>query len=276
MRSQWQNLLENLGTWDGSFTQLSPLGIVEKDTPTVVTLEGKNNNQTIYQTVQRFPPGETPPPMLELEYSTLHRNILFFDNGAFSQGSAHYNPVSTFGGEFGFIHQQRRLRFVILYQKSDLDQITLIREKLRGTTVPERPPLTVDQLLGTWEGQVTTLYPDLRPPVQTQSTLTISREGNQITQTLSSGNFSLTSTATLEGSRLEFAGGYQPVQVLLLPDGGSTTTPVHLESGQPFFLEVGWLISPTDRLRLIRSYDRQGAWQNLRLVIEQKTGFNPS
>lgn len=270
MRSQWQNLLENLGIWDGSFTQFSPLGILEKDTPTVVTLEGRDNNQTVYQTVQRFPPGETPPPMIELEYKTLHRNILFFDEGHFSQGSAHYNPFATFGGEFGFIHQQRRLRFVILYQKSYLDQITLIREKLRGTTVPERPPLTIEQLLGTWEGEVTTLYRDLRPPDETQSTLTISREGNQITQTLNSNDFTLTSTATLEGSRLEFTGGYQPVQVLLLPDGGSTTSPVNLESGKPFFLEVGWLISPTERLRLIRSYDRQGAWQSLSLVTEYK------
>ncbi|MDJ1176179.1 DUF3598 family protein [Roseofilum sp. BLCC_M114] len=271
MRSQWQNLLENLGTWDGSFTQFSPLGILEKDTPTVVTLEGRNNNQTVYQTVQRFPPGETPPPMLELEYSTLHRNILFFDNGAFSQGSAHYNPVATFGGEFGFIHQQRRLRFVILYQNGYLDQITLIREKLRGTTAPERPLLTVDQLLGTWEGEVVTLYPDLRPPDYTQSSLSVSREGNQIHQTLKSGDFSRTSTATLEGSRLEFSGGYQPVQVLLLPDGGSTTSPVKLESGKPFFLEVGWLLSESDRLRLIRNYDRQGAWESLSLVTERKT-----
>ncbi|MBP0010746.1 MULTISPECIES: DUF3598 family protein [unclassified Roseofilum] len=271
MRSQWQNLLENLGIWDGSFTQLSPLGIVEKDTPTVVTFEGRDNNQTVYQTVQRFPPGETPPPILELEYKSLHRNLLFFDNGHFSQGSAHYNPVGTFGGEFGFIHEQRRLRFVILYQKGYLDRITLIREKLRDTTVPERPLLTIDQLLGTWEGEAIALYPDLRPPNYTRSTLSISREGNQITQTLKSGDISLNSTTTLDGSRLEFTGGSQPVQVLLLPDGGSTTTPIKVESGKPFFLEVGWLISPTERLRLIRSYDAQGAWQRLSLVRERKT-----
>ncbi len=271
MRSQWDGLLQNLGTWEGSFTQYSPLGILEKDTPTLITLESRNHHQTVYQTVQKFPPGETPPPPLELEYTSLHRNLLFFPHGEFSQGSGHYNPVGTFGAEFGFIHQQRRLRFVILYQQAYLSQITLIREKQHGSTTPERPPLTLEQLLGTWEGQVTTLYPDWRDPKHTSSTLSLSAQGPLVSQTLTTEGFSLISTAVLDGSKLEFTSKNQPIQVLFFPDGGSTTTPTKIELGHPFFLEVGWLLSPTDRLRLIRHYDHQGAWQSLSLIAEQKS-----
>jgi hypothetical protein len=39
---------------------------------------------------------------------------------------------------------------------------------------------------------------------------------------------------------------------------------------QSFFLEVGWLITPTQRQRLIRRYNAQGGWESLTLVTETK------
>ena len=35
MSSQWQNFLQNLGEWRGSFTGISPSGAVLKDTPSL-------------------------------------------------------------------------------------------------------------------------------------------------------------------------------------------------------------------------------------------------
>src|SRR6476469_5766348 len=152
MKSQWECLLQNLGEWQGSFTRLSPQGEVLEDTPTITTLEGLNNNQTIRQSIRRFYPSQEVQEQV-LEYSSLARSVMFFENGAFSQGSIQWGPFSEFGAELGLIDGDRRLRLVQLYNRdSQFDKITLIREKLAGTNSPERSHLSLDQLLGEWQG----------------------------------------------------------------------------------------------------------------------------
>jgi hypothetical protein len=96
MRSQWDCLLQNLGEWQGSFTRFSPQGEQLEDTPTVVSFEGLNNNLTIRQIVRRLPPNQ-PVDEKVLEYSSLGRNTLLFENGAFSQGSLQWAPFSNLG-----------------------------------------------------------------------------------------------------------------------------------------------------------------------------------
>lgn len=271
MTAQWDALLQNLGEWHGSFTQLSPTGAVTADIPTVVSLAGLNNNQTIRQTILRL---TTPPQEKVLEYSTLGRNLLFFENGAFSQGSIQFAPVSEFGAELGLISGQRRLRLVQLYDpQSKLRQITLIREKLVGSDAPERPPLTVDCLLGTWQGEAVTLYPDWRNPETYSTSLTLHQPAaNQLHQALRiADGRAIASTGTIKGAQLLFEQGAQPVQVLLMSDGASSTCPLQIQSGQPFFLEVGWLLEPNLRQRMIRSYSSKGEWISLTLVTERKT-----
>ncbi len=146
MRTQWECLLQNLGEWQGSFTRFSPQGEQLEDIPTVVSFEGLNDNQMMRQIVRRLPPNQ-PVEETVLEYSSLGRQILFFENGAFSQGSIQLGPYAEFGAELGLIDGDRRLRLVQLFDESgQLDRLTLIREKLAGTTAAERPPLTVDDL----------------------------------------------------------------------------------------------------------------------------------
>ncbi|WP_460202450.1 DUF3598 family protein, partial [Scytonema sp. NUACC21] len=86
MQSQWVSLLKNLGEWQGSFTRLSTQGEILEDIPSVVSLEGLNDNQTIRQTIRLGGNQKV------LEYSTLGRGVLFFENGAFSQGSIQLAP----------------------------------------------------------------------------------------------------------------------------------------------------------------------------------------
>jgi hypothetical protein len=96
----------------------------------------------------------------------LNRGILFFENGAFSQGSLHWGPFSEFGAEFGLIEGDRRLRLVMLYNTDiRFARLTLIREKLTGTNTPERSPLTIDHLLGQWQGEAMTIYPVCNTPI---------------------------------------------------------------------------------------------------------------
>lgn len=286
MNSQWQCLLQNLGEWRGSFARFSPTGERQEETPTIVSLEGLDNNQTIRQTIRRYASTVntgfdtsllTSQPIDEkvLVYSSLGRGVLFFDTGAFSQGSIQFGPFSDFGAELALIAGNCRLRLVQLFDRdSALHQLTLIREQRAGSPAPERSPLTLDDLLGEWQGEAITLYPDWRSPTTYSTRLKLSRTGEkEVEQQLSFGEgtgTTLRSTAIVNGPRLQFEQSSLPIQVLLLPDGASATSPVCIQTSQPFFLEVGWLVDRNQRQRMIRRYDAKGEWISLTLVTEQR------
>lgn len=270
--SQWKNLLCNLGAWQGSFTRLSPQGVVLEDIPSMVTLEGVNDNQSIRQTIQHFSTtGEIIYDRL-LEYSSLNQSVLVFDTGAFSQGSMQLAPFAEFGAELGLVHGDRRLRLVQLFDKDSqqLSRLTLIREHRQHTPVAERPHLSVEMLIGEWLGEAITLYPNGQAPDRETTRLEIITEGDRLRQHLSTSQISFTSTAKINDSQLLFDEGQYPVQILLLPDGASSNTPLTLPKGMSFVLEAGWLIEAELRQRLIRRYDSRGGWQSLTLVTERK------
>lgn len=277
MGSQWDNFLQNLGEWHGSFTNISPQGEMVKDTPSILILEQLEDNKTVRLTLRRFPPspdGITKPPADELvrQYQSFGRDLLFFENGAFSQGPLQLSPTSPSGAEFGFIQDNRRLRVVELCNpEGNLQQFTLIREHRADTEKIEQPPLTVEMLLGTWHGVATTLYPDLRPSdtLKTQMQLQLDNSG-RLQQQLSFGNQTISSSAKIENSILYFDESSQPIQVFLLPDGASATVPQKVQMRSPVFFEAGWLLSPTQRQRLIRRYNNKGEFESLTFVQEEK------
>lgn len=275
MRSQWDCLLQNIGEWQGSFTRFSPQGEQLEDTPTVVSLEGLNDNKTMRQIVRRLPPNQ-PIDEKILEYSSLGRHILFLENGAFSFGSIQWGPFSEFGAELGLIEGKRRLRLVQMFNRdSQLEKITLIREKLAGSNELERPPLTVEQLFGEWQGEAVTIYPNFSKSEIYPTMLKIEPEtDDRLTQQLTFGSGSavrtITSKAQINGSVLSFAESTLPTQVILLPDGASCNCPLQVKPGHFFVLEVGWLLKPNQRQRLIRTYSDKGEWVSLTLITEQK------
>ncbi|WP_202225380.1 DUF3598 family protein [Okeania sp. KiyG1] len=280
MKTQWENFLQNLGEWHGSFTQISAQGEIVEDTPSILILESLDEqNKTVRLTLRRFTSSgdSSQQKVNELvrEYQTLGKDIMFFEDGAFSQGSIQISPISINGAEFGFIHQNRRLRLVELFnQDGSFKTLTLIREKRAGTNALENTNLTVDALLGKWQGEAITIYPDLRKPdiYPTEMELKIENTGRLFHQ-ITFGNSNqkiITSTAIIEGSILHFDQGSQPVKVLLLPDGASATLPIKVELRKPIFFEAGWLIKPDLRQRLIRTYNDKGEWVSLTLVTEHK------
>lgn len=282
MTSQWERLLENVGIWVGSFTQFSPTGVCLHDTPTVVTLKPLDGGLAMGQEIHKAPPGESPTTRV-LEYRSLNKGTLFFEGGAFSQGSIQWGPFSEFGAEMGFIADPHRLRVVSLFNKNqEFAAITLIREHRQGTSPSQRPELAIADLLGEWRGTAVTLYPDLRPPEELATHLTIRCQGQQVSQRLLFGPGAMSPNAQAPGgevvsegnlvadNRILFTTSSEPIQVLLLPDGASVTCPVKLHPRQSFFLETGWLVSPHQRQRMIRRYNPQGAWLSLTLVTEQR------
>ncbi|SKB16146.1 conserved hypothetical protein [Planktothrix sp. PCC 11201] len=279
MNSQWQNFLKNIGEWQGSFAQLSPQGELITDIPSHLTLESFNDNQTARLTLKRFYPNSdptAPPEVKELvrEYQSLGRDLLFFENGAFSQGTIQLSPVSQSGAEFGFIYENQRLRLVELFNTDgQLESLTLIREKRRGTDIVKYPPFTIEALLGEWRGEAMTIYPDLRSPESYSTRMQLQLDNDhQLQQNLTFGvqETKISSKARIDGSILYFDQGKNPVKVILLPDGASATIPEKVELGKPCFFEAGWLIRPNLRQRLIRQYNGKGEWVSLTLVTEQK------
>ncbi len=278
MRSQWDNFLQNLGEWRGSFTKISPAGEVLGNSPTILSLEGLESNETVRLTLRYFSPADenyAQPHVRELvrEYRSIGRDMLFFESGAFSQGTIQLAPFSEFGGEFCLISGNRRLRLVQLFNlDGELASLTLIREKRAGSDAAERPPLTLDQLLGEWQGEAITIYPDWRLPDTYSTVLKLQDLGaGRVAQQLSFGTGSVSSTGRVEGNIIRFEElAAVPVRVLLLPDGASATCPQKVQLRQPLFLELGWLIEPNLRQRLIRRYSEKGEWVSLTLVTERK------
>ncbi|MEM9272999.1 MAG: DUF3598 family protein [Cyanobacteria bacterium P01_F01_bin.143] len=273
MVSQWNYFLKNIGTWKGSFTHLSAEGKEIKDTPTVITFEASSDKQAVHQVVNYVPKNQ-PASKVSVDYTpaSLSRDLIFFEDGSFCRGNSQWSGYGNFVSEFGLIERDRRLRTVNIYNNStNLNRIVFIREKLPDSNTPERPQLKVEDLLGEWQGEATTIYPDSSEEKISQSHLKITQKAHdQIEQEISFGNRKITSTAKILGSRLLFENSNLPIQILLLPDGGSCNCPLEIKPGYGFVVELGWLVKPNKRQRIMRNFDQKGTWISSTFVTEIK------
>lgn len=276
MTSNWENFLKNLGEWRGSFTKISPDGEIINSTPSILNLEAFDNGQAVLFRLRRFDAsGYDSPPMedYQQEYRSIGRQNIFFATGAFTKGTLQLAPFTEFGAEYGFVDHDRRSRLVQLYDKQgNFTNLSLIREFRNNTDASERPQLTVEQLIGNWEGKAHTFYSDLRPSETYVSYLEIKEIGNgYLEQKLSFASQTITSQSKIAGNKLIFEKEGNIRQILLLPDGTSSNVPLQLQLRKPFFVEVGWLLRENERQRLIRSYNEKGEWVSSTHVIEYKT-----
>lgn len=275
MTSNWENFIKNIGEWRGSFTQISPQGEILKSTPSILNLEAIDNNQAVLFRLRRFDSNNydsSPIQDYQQEYRSLAKENIFFNTGAFSKGTLQLAPFTEFGAEYGFIDENRRSRLVQLYDKQgNFSNLTLIREFRTGTEAKERPPLTVEQLIGKWEGQAHTVYSDLRPSETNTSYLEIKEIDNgYLEHQLSFAGQNISSKAKIAGNKLIFEQERNIREILLLPDGISSNVPVKLELRKPLFVEAGWLVRDNERQRLIRTYNTKGEWVSSTHVIEIK------
>jgi Domain of unknown function (DUF3598) len=275
MENQWGNFLKNLGEWRGSFTSVSLKGELLDSTPSILTLEGLEENRLVRLRLRRFGNGgyDTQPTSdFVQDYRTLGRQIVFFETGAFSKGSIQLAPYSEFGAEYGFVTADRRLRFVQLYDnQGNLSHLVFIREFRAETNASERPPLTVEQLSGQWKGKAYTAYADWQPSEICETHSEFKNLGSDsFQQIFSLGDRTTTSTFRREGNILLSVEDPCPRQILLLPDGTSCSTPLRVTHREPFFVEMGWLVQENERQRLIRYYNEKGEWDSATHVIERK------
>jgi hypothetical protein len=275
MTNKWENFLKNVGEWRGSFTRISPNGEIIASTPSILNLEAFDNNQAVLFRLRRFEARgyeSTPIQDYQQEYRSLAKENIFFNTGAFSKGTLQLAPFTEFGAEYGFIDQDRRSRLVQLYdQQGNFSNLTLIREFRSGTDAKERPPLTVEQLTGNWEGKAHTVYSDLRPSETNTSYLEIKDIGDgYLEQTLNFAEKTITSKAKIADKKLIFEKEGNTQEILLLPDGISSNVPSQIQLRKPFIVEAGWLVRDNERQRIIRSYNEKGEWVSSTHVIEIK------
>lgn len=305
MGMQWDGLLRNLGDWYGAFERLDPrtgdrLGIE----PSLVSLQTPDDGKTVVQRIRRAagPIADWDDPNVQgllcdrqLFISSLGRGFMALPSGAFSQGSTQLGPFAEFGAELGLIEGDRRVRLVMRFDRDGhLEPMTLMPEWRGGgpawgedsqdrVIVPAS--LLMATLEGTWRGETTTVYPDFRPSDRGSCELTVTRSGplgSVIDQCLSfkgpSTEGTVRSRGHFDGRRIRFEGGdgsgRPATQVLLLKDGISANCPEQVQLRQPFVLELGWLVAPNRRRRLVRYYDASGEWTSLTEILEEK--INPS
>jgi hypothetical protein len=228
MRSQWDCLRRNLGCWQGSFATYDPAGQWQSEIPSVVSLT--ETERGIRQEIRL---GDRERV---LEFATLSRQVLFFENGDFCQASLQFAPVAEFGIEFGFLETSERLRLVPLFQGSALQQITLIAEHATGTNPQDRLNLPNTDLSDQrWQQQSITLYPDWRSP-----------------------------------DPVHYREGPLPEPTLVLPRGATLTYPIPIPHRQPFAIAAGWHITPQHHRRLICTYDGRGGWESCTQVSSHR------
>jgi hypothetical protein len=275
MASNWENFLKNLGEWRGSFTKISSHGEILDSTPSILNLEADDHNQAVLFRLRRFNSGNYDSPPIQdyqQEYRSLGRQNIFFATGAFSKGTLQLAPFSEFGAEYGFVDDDRRLRLVQLYdQKGNFISLTLIREFRSFTDAYERPQLTVEQLIGNWQGKAHTVYADLRPSETYATYLEIKKIGDgYLEQKLSFQSQIITTKARIEGNKIISETEGIARQILLLPDGSSSDVPLQLQLRKSFFVAAGWLVRENERQRLIRNYSDKGEWISSTHIIEHK------
>ena len=275
MKSQWDCIRQNVGTWYGSFTQFSAEGERVKDTPSVLTLEETEPGEKMQLTLERTPPGEST--------NTVRRTfaapgpapyVYFFESGAFSQGASQWRVFSQFGVEMSIKAGDRRVRFVVMYAStakstSELDYVTLIRETWQKDGPFDESALEVRSLLGQWKGKVEVLHAAMDPLSEgdsewqfEDSMLTMRERFDQSEQSISLSGEAADGPVLLSGALL--------YQLMPLPNGAYCLAPQMISQGEAFRVEVGWLREEGKRLRLIRYYDAQGVWTHTALIEDQR------
>jgi len=273
MASQWDNFLRNLGEWRGSFTGISADGLLLESTPSILTLEQGAEERLVHFRLRRFAGGDLngePSRDMQQDYRSLGRQVVFFETGTFCKGSLQVAPGTAFGGEFGFVCGDRRHRLVQLHDsQGQFEQLVLIREFSAGSGASEQPPLEPAQLAGEWRGEAATVTADWPEP---------SREPCQLQVTAADGSLSLRTQIggqeehwSVQGSGPVLSGDADPaLRLTLLPDGGFNLSPQLVSHRSAFAIEAGWLATPDRLERLIRRYDRSGAWLSATQIIASR------
>ena len=157
---EWELLLRNVGEWRGWFDTMDRSLQRTKRQPSLLTLQPAVSGIALRLTLLFWPEGSgsllqtpagEPEKRIVQSFMRVDPDMGVFATGSFSRGTLHRSNWSTLYAEFGFLHNERRHRLVLLWDSAgQLDRIVLIREFLVGSSAVECPPLEANQLMGDW------------------------------------------------------------------------------------------------------------------------------
>mgnify|MGYP001791232291 CR=1 FL=1 len=269
---QWTYIRKNIGQWRGPFIQFSSQAAQGSEVPWVRTLAKERLHQhmslALQLTLHRQP-----------NYTPGH-DICCLPTGAFSQGAMVRRPWSSFGAEFSLLTDNRRLRLVQLYNgtasgEHTLDYVTLIpeyRSPAVGPDALDSPPLTLDTVLGTWQGNSLYLPATMDKPHIGSSHWQAQRRGNDLTVTWGQES-KPTDPKTQRFTPIDphrWQAADSSLQFWLLPGGASCTVYPQLSKQQGARLELCWYLSSHQRQRLVRDYGTDGNWIGTSLMLETR------
>ena len=263
---QWDFFLKNLGEWHGSFVKYAPDGTIIDELPTVVAVTPADG-QKVHVAVDYLTDRDRN---VTWTFGSVPGDMTCFENGEFSRGDKWVHGLSNAGFEQGLIQRPSRVRAVQVYKAGELEKVVLIHESLPEASVSKRLQLTPQDLVGAWRGGAIDWSVQSPEPTRYNTQLQVEINGDRLTQELSFGDRALSSTAKIDGSILQFSDGPVPMRMLLLSGGASSNCPLEIPTSHPFVAELGWLISPNLRQRLVRSYDKSGNWESATLVTERR------
>lgn len=270
-QAQWEYFLQNVGVWEGSYITYTMDGRVINEIPSCCHVETLNNQQHARTYLKR-----DGFPDLKLEFSVLPKNIIYHQDGSYSQGKLNYAAYDDFACEFGLIHGSRRMRGSVLFDVVGYPgRVILIPEYQKDTEKSKSiKRFGAKDLLGKWEGFGTTIYLDGRPEVKYTTTVNYYiDEYQRLAQDEHVNGYHWQSSAQIKGQLLLFDNDSERIQkVVLLPGGASLSFPAKLQMRKPVYLEMAWLVEPYIRHRITRYYNQFGEWQEVSLVIEKKVG----
>jgi len=268
--NSFAGLALHLGTWTSLFTDYH-LDIVKrtyttgKITPTEIIFE--QPEPMLIQQTNRYP-GETPKIW---EYRNFAAGLCFFQEGSFSNGQVQLAPFSAFGVEQGFLVGDTKIRLVQLFdEQGRIGKIVWIREQRNSLGLTTPTPPVAQGLAGTWQGLAYVMKGDsLQPePLATTTHWHFATETVSRHTTIGSQE---TDIWEARGDTSVFVGhsyvGY------FLPGGGYGLMPLELPQlarDKSFWVEMGWQVNPEQCLRMRRTYNLQGAWENTMLICEQR------
>ncbi|MEL6553066.1 MAG: DUF3598 family protein [Cyanobacteria bacterium J06621_11] len=287
--SQWDCLRQNIGTWQGSFAQFSPTGEQVKDTPSVLTLEETDPNQTMTLVLERFPKnGEKKTNRLTFTAPGPAPAAYFFASGSFSQGSPQWSSFGQFATEFSLKVGDKRVRYVIMYEgtpqyTSRIKYVTLICETQKRGSEFVDTPLSAEQFLGDWQGAAEALCSRQAIFTQGKSNWQLSnnlalacheRFETEAEKALFEEDIcTLSATSEQSGTvqsenllTLTTTNNALAYQIMLLPKGAYCLLPQEIKKEKAFRIEVGWLSEEGKRTRFVRYYDTRGVWVGSALV----------
>lgn len=295
MRTQFEALCLNEGSWDGIWTYFRP---PSTESPELVVTNERRSTlifdrlapNRLRQTNRYHGQGDlvweyelTPDGLRWFEVKGDERKpgdpnfiaaIRAFENeNSFTSGYLRLMESLPFVSEQGIVEGDRKRRGMVMYDRAGAPATLIAIRETRGgpLSADDDAVATLDDLVGEWTGEARILTADGAPETRVPARLLLGRDGSQLRIVTAFGDVGISLTGTPDGSSIAMSNGHR---LVWLPGKILLGFPEHIpESGdRSFTIGLWWLPEPNRLRRMVRQYGADGAWLRTVLTDERRGG----